>query len=77
MQDLVNAIHDLAVHDWVDYCAVFAPLILSAVAVLISIHTARKQNKIALFEKRYECYSSIKKFTSFADGIKDAVFSVK
>lgn len=52
MQDLVNAIQALGVHDWVDYLAVFAPLVLSAVAIGISISTEKKQNRIALFNKR-------------------------
>lgn len=40
-----------------DYIAIIAPLVLSVVAVWISIGTAKKQNKIALFEMRYRVVS--------------------
>lgn len=59
MGNLVAAINNLGQRTWVDYIAIFAPVILSVVAVWVSISTARKQSKIALFEKRYEPYTWI------------------
>lgn len=42
--------------DWVDYLLSIIPIVLSAVAIWISIHLSRQQNNIALFEKRYGSY---------------------
>lgn len=64
MQDLANAIHNLAVHDWVDYLAIFAPLILSVVAVWISILTAKKQNCIALLSKRLAIINDFEEYAN-------------
>lgn len=37
-----------------DYLIAIAPIIISITALVISIKTTQKQNRIALFEKRYE-----------------------
>jgi uncharacterized membrane protein len=54
MEDIVKAIEKLAEKDIIDYLLVIVPIAISVVAVVISIATAKKQNKIALFEKRYK-----------------------
>ena len=47
-----------------EYLIVIIPIAISSLALIISICTARKQNKIALFEKRYNCYTDIIKLIS-------------
>ncbi len=46
-------------------------IIISFVAILISIMTAKKQNKIALFELRYKCYAQLRTIRSFDSTIYD------
>ena len=53
MEELVKAIEKLAEKDLIDYLLVIVPILVSIVAIFISIATAKKQNKIALFERRY------------------------
>lgn len=48
----------------------FASVLISFVAVCISIYTAKKQNKIALYEKRLECYLQFIELKSFAEFIE-------
>lgn len=57
MEGIIDAIHALKQRDTWDYIAIFAPLILSSVAIWISIRTTKKQNKIALFERRFEIFN--------------------
>ena len=42
--------------DCIDYLSAIVPILLSAIAIWISIHLDRQQNNIALFEKRYHAY---------------------
>ena len=66
MDDRVKAIEKLADKDIVDYLLVIVPIVVSIVAIYISIATARKQNKIALFERRYNCLFQIKTVLAFS-----------
>ena len=72
MDEVVKAIEKLAKKDIIDYLLVIVPIAISVVAVVISIATAKKQNKISLFERRYSCLFQIKMILNFADSIKDA-----
>ncbi len=45
--------------DWFDYLATGATLLLSVIAVVIAVGTARRQNKIALFKERYDTFQII------------------
>lgn len=56
---------------FVENAAITIPIVISVLAVLISIATARKQNAIALFELRYRCLSQIKTVLSFESSIYD------
>ena len=47
-------------------CATISALITSLVAIFISISTARRQNKIALYERRYSLYKRCIEFYSIA-----------
>lgn len=57
MKELIDAVQALDKRDAWDFIAMVAPLILSGVAIWISLRTTQKQNKIALFDKRYKAYS--------------------
>lgn len=54
LQELVEIVKTLNQRDFWDYAAIIAPLILSVVAIVISIYSIHEQNKIALFDKRYK-----------------------
>lgn len=51
-----NIVYIAAPRDWFDYLTTGATLLLSVIAVFIAVSTARQQNKIALFEKRFSAY---------------------
>lgn len=53
-----------------DYALVLVPIIVSCIAIAISVKTAKKQNKIALFDKRFEAYANLLKLKAFADILK-------
>jgi len=54
MEDIVNAIEKLAEKNWVDYFLIIVPIVISIIAIGITVYTARKQNRIALFQLRYK-----------------------
>lgn len=70
MEELVKAIEKLAEKDLIDYLLVIVPILVSIVAIFISIATAKKQNKIALFERRYNCLFQIKTVLAFSKTIE-------
>lgn len=55
-----NVIYVAALHDWFDYLATGATLLFSAIAVIIAVSTANRQNRIALFKERDICYCYIR-----------------
>lgn len=59
MTDLVNAIESLKSRDLFDYISVLLPLALSIFAIIVAVDTSKRQNKIALFEKKYSNYSEL------------------
>ena len=65
-----NIVYVAAPRDWFDYLATGATLVLSIIAVIIAVSTARKQNKIAVFDKRYDIYQCLLKIVSFSDELK-------
>ena len=70
MKEIVTAIEKLAEKDIVDYLLIIAPILISIVAIIISIATSCKQNKIALYEQRYRCLTQVKRIISFSEMIK-------
>lgn len=60
MDELILAINNLSNKTWFDYFVAIAPLVLSIVAIYISIDSTRKQNKIALLDKRLAIYTDLK-----------------
>lgn len=66
MYQVAAAVRALGTRDVFDYIAMFAPLVLSVVAIGISISTAQKQNKITLFNLRYEAIHSLALVIAYA-----------
>lgn len=62
---LIEAVRQLAVKNAWDYSIAIAPILLSAIAIIISISVAHQQNKIALFDKRFEAFAEIQKCLAF------------
>ena len=74
---LINAINNLGYPNWLDYVQVIATIIsviISALAVIMAVRIpkkiAEKQDKIALFNKRFDSFSSLQKCLAFAELIK-------
>lgn len=65
MRELIEAIEKLSQKGWVDYLIIIVPILLSVVAVWISLATAHKQNKIALLEKRHKTLEHFRKIFEF------------
>lgn len=59
MGNITQAIEALGRRDWFDYVSAFTPIILSIIAVWIAIATARKQNQLALFDKKSDTYQKL------------------
>jgi len=71
MNDLIQKWMGVPLQDMVDFLIILSPIILSAVAIYISIATARKQNRISLFEKRYIVITQINAIITFAAGVRN------
>lgn len=64
-----NIVFIAAPRDLFDYLATCATLLLSVIAVIIAVSTAKRQNRIALFEKRDSCYSYIRTLYNSTEAI--------
>ena len=67
MEDLVKAIEKLAEKTWVDYLLIIVPIVISIVAIGIAIYTSNKQNRIALYQLRYQALSRLKRVLLFEE----------
>lgn len=63
--ELIQCVRQLSEKSTLDYVIAIAPILLSVVAVIISILVAQRQNKIAFFEKRFEVFSEIQRCLAF------------
>lgn len=63
--ELLEAIRRLSKMSTWDYVIAIAPILLSVVAVIISIYVAYRQNKITLFDKRFEVFAEIQRCLAF------------
>lgn len=70
MYQVAAAVRALGTRDWFDYLSVIAPLVLSVVAIWISISTARTQNRIALFDIRHTALYRLKTLLEFNQRIQ-------
>lgn len=61
--------------DAISACAAWAGVISSFVAIMVAVWIPKKiadrQDKIALFEKRYECYTLVQNFLALGDQIEN------
>lgn len=71
MKELIEAVYSLGQKDIFDYLLATAPIILSLIAIIISIYSVKKQNAIALFEKRYKIISHIRSILRFDEAVYD------
>lgn len=76
MEDLIKAIQDLGQYTFLDYILFGAnviSVIISAFALFAAIRVPKKiaenQNKIALFEKRYEMYKTLYPIINFGESL--------
>ena len=77
MEELIRVIQELGELSWMDYVQLILTIItiiVSAVALIFAIRIPRKiaeeQNKIALFEKRYNIFQFYEKCVSFSNALK-------
>ena len=68
MEDIVKAIEKLSEKNIVDYLLIIIPILISIFALIVSIQTTRKQNKLQndvfcfeLFERRLHTYDALKR----------------
>ena len=56
----------------IDYLLVVIPIVVSVVAIVISLQATRQQNRIALFEKRFSVFCCLQKCAAFDRLLEDA-----
>lgn len=67
VEELIKAVERISEKNWIDYGLIFVPILISILAIVISVLTARKQNKIALFEIKYDVISQIRLIKAFSN----------
>lgn len=78
MEDLIIVIQSLGQKDWFDYIQLVTTMVsvlISIAAIIFAIKVPQKiadrQDRISLFEKRYDCYTTIQKFLVVARQIEN------
>ena len=69
-QVISDAIRDVGTKDCFDIISVVLPLVLSLVAIVVTLYTVYKQNKIALFQLRYDAFFTIFLVLQFSESVK-------
>lgn len=69
MEEVVKALEDLSRRDVVDIIAIFSPILISIVAIIISLRATRRQNKIMLFDLKYNIIATARRFLTFEKNI--------
>ncbi len=59
MNEIIGLINEMSKLNSYDYLITILPIVVSIVAIGITIYNACKQNKIQMFEKRYEVVNAI------------------
>lgn len=67
--EVIVTLNEINKSGWLDVVSVGIPIIVSIIAIGISICTANGQNKIALFEKRLAVYDEITSLKVFYDNL--------
>ena len=75
MQRMIEAVNELGKPTLLDWAPIGFSTLAIIVAVLIPSIIAKKQNKIAVFDKLFDAYSHLLMTKSFAEAIKDYVFT--
>ena len=73
MDELINVlehIRQLLENDFWEIVSIIISGTALIFAILVPVRIANKQNKIALFEKRFEAYANLLKLKSFSDMLK-------
>ena len=76
IHNIANSIDALAQPRFIDWLAVILSgfsIIISGIAIIFAVRVANKQNKITLFEKRYQCYDVIQSLLVCAEDRKSVV----
>ena len=69
MDELIEAINSGSGNSFIDYLLIILPIVLSFVAICISISVAKKQNDIAMFELRYQGYITLNNILDFGESL--------
>lgn len=69
MQTILDWLSNEGNRDVIDYFLVIIPIIVSCIAIIISVSVSKKQNKIAMFNIRYTCISQMQTILNFAAGL--------
>ncbi len=79
MEELIKAIQELGNLSWIDYVQLgltIVTIIISALALFYAIRVPKKiaeeQNKIALFDKRYEVFQLFERCVSFNKALQNS-----
>lgn len=73
-QTIADNIQAVSQPGWVEYLTIgisLVSVVVSGIAIWFAIRVADKQNKIALFEKRYAVYDTLLHCITFSNGIND------
>ena len=70
MEEIIQVLKEMNKISWLDIIAIITPIILSVIAIVISICTMKKQNKIALFDKRLDVYDELTSLKIFYDNLE-------
>lgn len=66
MEEIVRAIEKISEKSIVDYFIIVVPIVISVCAIIVSVATARRQNKIAMFELRHRALATLKRISNFS-----------
>ena len=69
MEDIAKAIERLSEKTWVDYLLIIVPIVISIVAIGISIHISNRQNRIAVFQLRYKAMCRLNSILMFENNV--------
>lgn len=79
MEELIKAIQELGNLSWIDYVQLgltIVTILISALALFYAIRVPKKiaeeQNKIALFDKRYEAFQLFERCVSFNNALQNS-----
>lgn len=69
LRELIKVIELANTKTFWDYLIVFIPIIISVIAIFVSVKTAKHQNRIAMFDKRYKVISLLGFLLGVCEGL--------